>query len=72
MSDILRLRFREGKMALKTPMLRSATSSISTLVDAEKDPMPAGYAVTWEKVKTDLARGVEQWKQGSRKARRPG
>ena len=35
-------------------------------VDAEKDPMPAGCAVSWEKVKTDLARGVQQWKHGRR------
>jgi hypothetical protein len=46
--------------------------ALAYFVDAEKDPMPAGYAVTWEKVKTDLARGVLQWEQGSRKTRRPG
>jgi hypothetical protein len=46
--------------------------ALADFVDAEKDPMPAGYAVTWEKVKTDLARGVLQWEQGSRKTRRPG
>jgi hypothetical protein len=46
--------------------------ALTYFVDAEKDPMPAGYAVAWEKVKTDLARGVQQWEHGSRKARRSG
>ena len=32
----------------------------------------AGCAVAWGKVKTDLARDVQQWEQGRRKARRPG
>ena len=30
-------------------------------VDAERAPMPAGCAVSWERVKVDLARGVQQW-----------
>jgi hypothetical protein len=46
--------------------------ALTYFIDAEKDPMPAGYVVAWAKVKTDLARGVQQWEQGSRKSRRPG
>jgi hypothetical protein len=46
--------------------------ALTYFVDAEKDPMPAGYAVVWKKVKADLTRGVQQWEQGRRKPRRPG
>lgn len=32
-------------------------------VDAEKEPMPKGCKVSWEKVKADLARGVRDWEK---------
>jgi hypothetical protein len=39
-------------------------------VDAERDPMPAGCAVSWERVKVDLARGVQQWEHDRAKRSR--
>jgi hypothetical protein len=39
-------------------------------VDAERDPMPAGSAVSWEKVKAELTRGVQQWEHGRAKRAR--
>jgi len=30
-------------------------------IDAERDPMPVGCAVSWKRVKVDLASGVQQW-----------
>jgi hypothetical protein len=45
--------------------------ALTYFVDAERDPMPAGCAVSWEKVKKDLTLGVRQWEQGHRGKRRP-
>jgi hypothetical protein len=32
-------------------------------VDAEKEPMPKGCKVSWEKVKADLVKGVREWEK---------
>ena len=45
--------------------------ALTYFVDAERDPMPAGCAVSWEKAKADLTLGVRQWEQSHRRERRP-
>ena len=32
-------------------------------VDADKEPMPKGCKVSWEKVKADLIKGVRDWEK---------
>jgi hypothetical protein len=35
--------------------------ALTYFVDAEKEPMPRGCKVPWEKVKKDIANGVREW-----------
>jgi hypothetical protein len=37
--------------------------ALTYFVDAEKEPMPKGCKVSWEKVKADLMKGVRQWER---------
>lgn len=37
--------------------------SLTYFVDAEKEPMPRGCKVSWDQVKKDLAKGVQEWER---------
>jgi hypothetical protein len=45
--------------------------ALTYFVDAERDPIPAGCVVDWEKAKADLTLGLQQWEQSHRGKRRP-
>jgi hypothetical protein len=63
-------RFIEQTVQLLPLQPEQVVRALAYTVDAEKDPMPAGCKVSWEKVKLDLTRGIQQWEDGRRKTRR--
>ena len=60
-------RFIEHAARLLPLQPEQVVRALGYYVDAEKDPMPPGCSVPWEKVKADLAQEIEQWEQGHRR-----
>lgn len=48
------------KLPLQPEQMRLA---LTYFADAEKEPMPAGYSVSWEKVKNDLTNAIRKWER---------
>ncbi len=63
-------RFIEHAASLLPLDPEQVARALTYFVDAEREPMPAGCAITWGKVKAELARGVQQWERGRLKGGR--